>query len=63
NCVSEGPRSVKDANVSAGWPQDGAITFTNYSMRYRDNTPIVLNSLHINIKPAEKVGIVGRTGS
>ncbi|KAI2662567.1 ATP-binding cassette sub-family C member 12 [Labeo rohita] len=62
-CVSEGPRSVKNANVSSGWPQDGAITFTNYSMRYRDNTPIVLNNLHINIKPGEKVGIVGRTGS
>uniref|UniRef100_A0A671REH8 ATP-binding cassette sub-family C member 5 n=1 Tax=Sinocyclocheilus anshuiensis TaxID=1608454 RepID=A0A671REH8_9TELE len=63
NCVSEGPRSVKDANTSAGWPQEGAITFKNYSMRYRDNTPIVLNNLHINIKPGEKVGIVGRTGS
>uniref|UniRef100_A0A673KPM6 ATP-binding cassette sub-family C member 5 n=1 Tax=Sinocyclocheilus rhinocerous TaxID=307959 RepID=A0A673KPM6_9TELE len=63
NCVSEGPRSVKDANTSAGWPQEGAITFKNYSMRYRDNTPIVLNNLHIDIKPGEKVGIVGRTGS
>ncbi|KAK2913918.1 hypothetical protein Q8A67_002317 [Cirrhinus molitorella] len=63
SCVSEGPRSVKDANVPAGWPQDGAITFKNYSMRYRDNTPIVLNNLDINIKPGEKVGIVGRTGS
>uniref|UniRef100_A0A672PYK4 ATP binding cassette subfamily C member 12 n=1 Tax=Sinocyclocheilus grahami TaxID=75366 RepID=A0A672PYK4_SINGR len=63
NCVSEGPRSVKDVSTSAGWPQEGAITFKNYSMRYRDNTPIVLNNLHINIKPGEKVGIVGRTGS
>uniref|UniRef100_A0A8C2BVW1 ATP-binding cassette, sub-family C (CFTR/MRP), member 12 n=1 Tax=Cyprinus carpio TaxID=7962 RepID=A0A8C2BVW1_CYPCA len=63
NCVSEGPRSVKDANTSAGWPQEGTITFQKYSMRYRDNTPIVLNNLHINIKPGEKVGIVGRTGS
>uniref|UniRef100_A0A8C1NRQ2 ATP-binding cassette, sub-family C (CFTR/MRP), member 12 n=1 Tax=Cyprinus carpio TaxID=7962 RepID=A0A8C1NRQ2_CYPCA len=63
NCVSEGPRSVKDANTSSGWPQEGTITFQKYSMRYRDNTPIVLNNLHINIKPGEKVGIVGRTGS
>ncbi len=50
-------------NTDAGWPQEGAISFKNYSMRYRDNTPIVLNNLHINIKPGEKVGIVGRTGS
>ncbi|XP_058637383.1 ATP-binding cassette sub-family C member 12 isoform X4 [Onychostoma macrolepis] len=63
SCVSEAPRSVKEANIPAGWPQEGAITFKNYSMRYRDNTPIVLNNLHINIKPGEKVGIVGRTGS
>ncbi|XP_067295978.1 ATP-binding cassette sub-family C member 12 [Pseudorasbora parva] len=63
SCESEGPRSVKDAHIPAGWPLEGAITFKNYSMRYRDNTPIVLNNLHINIKPGEKLGIVGRTGS
>lgn len=63
SCVSEGPRSVKGAHIPAGWPQEGAITFKNYSMRYRDNTPIVLNNLHIYINPGEKLGIVGRTGS
>uniref|UniRef100_A0A8C1QCH4 ATP-binding cassette sub-family C member 5 n=1 Tax=Cyprinus carpio TaxID=7962 RepID=A0A8C1QCH4_CYPCA len=63
SCVSEGPRSVKGTHITTGWPQEGAITFKNYSMRYRDNTPVVLNNLHINIKPGEKVGIVGRTGS
>uniref|UniRef100_A0A8C2HCC3 ATP-binding cassette, sub-family C (CFTR/MRP), member 12 n=1 Tax=Cyprinus carpio TaxID=7962 RepID=A0A8C2HCC3_CYPCA len=62
-CVTEGPRSVKGTHITTGWPQEGAITFKNYSMRYRDNTPVVLNNLHINIKPGEKVGIVGRTGS
>uniref|UniRef100_A0A671M1F4 ATP-binding cassette sub-family C member 5 n=1 Tax=Sinocyclocheilus anshuiensis TaxID=1608454 RepID=A0A671M1F4_9TELE len=54
---------VKGTHITAGWPQEGAITFKNYSMRYRYNTPIVLNNLHINIKPGEKVGIVGRTDS
>lgn len=63
SCVSEGPRSVKEAHIPTEWPQEGAITFKNYSMRYRDNTPIVLNNLHIKIKPGEKLGIVGRTGS
>uniref|UniRef100_A0A8C2DYQ4 ATP-binding cassette, sub-family C (CFTR/MRP), member 12 n=1 Tax=Cyprinus carpio TaxID=7962 RepID=A0A8C2DYQ4_CYPCA len=63
SCVTEGPRSVKGTHITTGWPQEGAITFKNYSMRYRDNTPVVLNNLHINIKPGEKVGIVGRTGS
>lgn len=63
SCVSEGPRRVKDANIPAGWPQEGTITFENYSMRYRDNTPIVLDNLNITIRPGEKLGIVGRTGS
>ncbi|XP_051563276.1 ATP-binding cassette sub-family C member 12-like [Myxocyprinus asiaticus] len=63
SCESEGPRSVKDAHIPAGWPQEGTITFKNYSMRYRENTPIVLNKLNISVQPQEKLGIVGRTGS
>ncbi|KAI5088763.1 multidrug resistance-associated protein 9, partial [Silurus meridionalis] len=62
-CVSEAPRKVEDVNIPSGWPQDGAITFQNYSMRYRENTPIVLDQLNLTINPQEKLGIVGRTGS
>ncbi|XP_062379986.1 ATP-binding cassette sub-family C member 12-like [Sardina pilchardus] len=62
-CVSEAPRRVKGVHIPEGWPQQGSITFKNYSMRYRDNTPIVLNNLHFTIKKKEKLGIVGRTGS
>ncbi|KAJ7994532.1 hypothetical protein DPEC_G00250450 [Dallia pectoralis] len=62
-CVSEAPRRVKDAHIPVGWPAEGAIAFKGYTMRYRDNTPIVLNDLQLNIKPKEKLGIVGRTGS
>ncbi|KAF5904416.1 multidrug resistance-associated protein 9, partial [Clarias magur] len=62
-CVSEAPRKVKDVNIPSGWPQEGTITFKKYSMRYRENTPIVLDQLDFAIKPREKLGIVGRTGS
>ncbi|KAL7833683.1 hypothetical protein AOLI_G00286430 [Acnodon oligacanthus] len=62
-CVSEAPRKVKDVSIPSGWPQEGAITFKDYSMRYRENTPIVLDHLNLAIKPREKLGIVGRTGS
>ena len=41
----------------------GKITFNNYSVKYRPNTPIVLKNLNFEILPGEKVGVVGRTGS
>ncbi|XP_062382172.1 ATP-binding cassette sub-family C member 12-like isoform X1 [Sardina pilchardus] len=62
-CVSEAPRRVQGVHIPEGWPHQGSITFKDYNMRYRDNTPIVLNSLCFTIKPKEKLGIVGRTGS
>ncbi|XP_072254092.1 ATP-binding cassette sub-family C member 5-like [Pyxicephalus adspersus] len=32
-------------------------------MRYRDKLPLVLKNISFSIKPQEKIGIVGRTGS
>ncbi|XP_075328739.1 ATP-binding cassette sub-family C member 12 isoform X1 [Odontesthes bonariensis] len=62
-CRSEAPRHIKEAQIPEDWPKNGAITFRNYQMRYRENTPIVLNGLDISIQGGEKLGIVGRTGS
>ncbi|KAF6033652.1 ABCC10 [Bugula neritina] len=45
------------------WPQAGRIEFKDVSLRYRSDLPLVLNSLTVAIQPAEKIGIVGRTGS
>jgi len=45
------------------WPWSGAISFHNYSMRYRAELPLVLDSLNIEIKAGEKIGIIGRTGA
>ncbi|XP_044057052.1 ATP-binding cassette sub-family C member 12 isoform X2 [Siniperca chuatsi] len=62
-CKSEAPRHIKEAQVPEDWPKSGAITFQDYKMRYRENTPIVLNGLDFIIRAGEKLGIVGRTGS
>uniref|UniRef100_A0A8C4S777 ATP binding cassette subfamily C member 12 n=1 Tax=Erpetoichthys calabaricus TaxID=27687 RepID=A0A8C4S777_ERPCA len=57
------PMKIKDANIPNNWPNQGSITFKDYKMKYRANTPVVLNGLNIRISPRDKVGIVGRTGS
>uniref|UniRef100_A0A671TK26 ATP binding cassette subfamily C member 12 n=1 Tax=Sparus aurata TaxID=8175 RepID=A0A671TK26_SPAAU len=62
-CKSEAPRHIKEAEIPEHWPKAGAITFQDYKMRYRENTPIVLNGLNFSIRAGEKLGIVGRTGS
>ncbi len=41
----------------------GDLEFKNYSMSYRENTPVILNNLNLTIKSGSKVGLVGRTGS
>ena len=46
-----------------GWPKNGKINFINYFASYRPDTPEILKNINIEIKPGEKVGIVGRTGS
>lgn len=47
----------------ASWPKEGAISFRNLSLRYREGLPLVLNGVSADIKPSEKIGVVGRTGA
>jgi ABC-type multidrug transport system fused ATPase/permease subunit len=42
---------------------EGKIVFNDFSVKYRSNTPIVLNNINLEIKGKEKIGVVGRTGS
>uniref|UniRef100_A0A8C3VTK0 ATP binding cassette subfamily C member 11 n=1 Tax=Catagonus wagneri TaxID=51154 RepID=A0A8C3VTK0_9CETA len=62
-CVPEAPLHLEGGNCPPGWPPRGEITFQDYQMRYRNNTPIVLDGLSLTIHSQEVVGIVGRTGS
>ena len=55
-------RTPKDKELSK-WPYEGGIVFHKFSARYRPNTKIKLHKLSLTIKPGEKVGIVGRSGS
>ena len=45
------------------WPNEGKVSYENYSMKYRPNCDLALKDVNININSKEKIGIVGRTGS
>ena len=41
----------------------GKINFIDYSVQYRPDCPLILKNINLEIKPGEKIGVVGRTGS
>ncbi|XP_067681975.1 ATP-binding cassette sub-family C member 10-like [Haliotis asinina] len=45
------------------WPIQGAVSFNRVQMKYRPNLPNALDCVTFETEPAEKIGIVGRTGS
>ncbi|ODV75658.1 uncharacterized protein CYBJADRAFT_161059 [Cyberlindnera jadinii NRRL Y-1542] len=45
------------------WPTEGAVRFDHYTTKYRANLDPVLNNISFEVKPREKIGIVGRTGA
>lgn len=59
---SEAPAETS-IKAPAAWPTSGAVEFKDYSTRYREGLPLILNKINIQIKSHEKIGIVGRTGA
>lgn len=57
----EAPLKLQDVRES--WPEKGEIIFKDVEMRYRDGLPLVLKGLNLDVKPGERIGIVGRTGA
>jgi len=46
-----------------GWPSEGVVSLKNVVMRYQPHLPKALKGISFTTRAAEKVGIVGRTGS
>ncbi|KAG0222133.1 Multidrug resistance-associated protein 1 [Actinomortierella wolfii] len=60
---SEARDVIPDSKTDDSWPQQGAISFHNYSTRYREGLNLVLKNIDLSIRPGERIGIVGRTGA
>ncbi|VDO32791.1 unnamed protein product [Heligmosomoides polygyrus] len=71
NIQAEGDwETKKGVDVPKEWPQNGQIDFQSewkkfllFRLRYRPKYPLALNDVTFEIKPKEKIGVIGRTGS
>nr|CAB3219632.1 multidrug resistance-associated protein 7-like [Phallusia mammillata] len=52
-----------DGVIHRDWSTKGAIEFRHVSLQYRPHLPSALDDVSFRIRPGEKVGVVGRTGS
>ncbi|KAF7344066.1 p-loop containing nucleoside triphosphate hydrolase protein [Mycena venus] len=50
-------------NRHSAWPSAGSLTFSDFSMKYRDDFPLALKNLSFDLQGGLKIGICGRTGS
>ncbi|XP_075236316.1 ATP-binding cassette sub-family C member 4-like isoform X2 [Lycorma delicatula] len=57
------PNSKKRKEDVSNWPTDGKIQFNHLNLYYVNDDSPVLKDLCLEIKPREKIGVVGRTGA
>ncbi|KAL3417106.1 multidrug resistance-associated protein 1 [Phlyctema vagabunda] len=55
--------AAENQTVSSDWPTHGAIEFKNITASYTSEGRPVLQELNMSIKPGEKLGVCGHTGS
>jgi len=63
NIEQEPAAIVEDNRPAESWPEHGVIEVKNLSMRYSPELPDVLQNINFQVKPHEKVAVVGRTGA
>ncbi|KAJ2155930.1 ABC transporter C member 13 [Coemansia sp. RSA 552] len=59
----EAPYVIEDSRPAPEWPQQGGIKLEEFSLKYRPDLEDSLKSMNLEIKPGEKIGIVGRSGA
>ncbi|KAJ2884572.1 Multidrug resistance-associated protein 1 [Coemansia aciculifera] len=63
NMAQEAPWHIASKKVSAARSSQGRIMFSGCSLRYKLGDQLALKGVTFSIRPEERVGIVGRTGS
>ncbi|XP_054459670.1 ATP-binding cassette sub-family C member 10 [Anoplopoma fimbria] len=53
----------QNTQLPAAWPDQGCLELRGVVLCYRDGLPNALDGVSLVVRPGEKVGIVGRTGS
>ena len=61
--MEQEPKPTEQGKPPAAWPTSGDIRVENLSARYSKASPEILHQLTFQLKPGERVGVVGRTGS
>ena len=54
---------IENRPLSVDWPDKGCVIYNHVTLRYSRELPPVLKDITFKINPAERVGIVGRTGA
>lgn len=60
---SEAPDIIPNRRPAISWPAHGAVSFVDYSTRYRPGLDLILRNINLDIRAQEKIGVVGRTGA
>ena len=59
----EAPYEIPEQDPPPQWPEEGAVSFSDYETRYRPGLDPVLKDISCDIAAGEKIGVVGRTGA
>ncbi|RPB16599.1 hypothetical protein P167DRAFT_500063 [Morchella conica CCBAS932] len=61
--LEQEPAKTIEGEPPAAWPTEGSCIVKDLCVKYSKDGPDVLNKVSFDVKPRERVGIVGRTGA
>lgn len=61
--LEQEPAKTIEGEPPAAWPTTGSCVVKDLCVKYSKDGPDVLNKVSFDVKPRERVGIVGRTGA